>query len=143
LAGAGFDVMSAANGSEGLVLARDLHPDLIVADQQMPGMSGLEVLDALNQEGVAPPFIMITAEGSETLAVQALRTGVNDYLIKPFDPDELVKAIKRTLARHWQRQIAEHVPVPLQANVQPRALRELDTLVGLEACDRRARCVWY
>ncbi len=133
LTGAGFDVMSAADGSEGLVLARDLRPDLIVADHQMPSMSGLEVLDALNQEGIAPPFILITSEGSEALAVQALRAGVNDYLIKPFDPDELVEAIKRTLARYWKRQIAEHVPMQLyETNLQLEGrLRELDTLVEI------------
>ncbi|MBN1565743.1 MAG: response regulator [Anaerolineae bacterium] len=133
LTGAGFDVMTAANGVEGLALARDLQPDLIIADQQMPGMSGLAVLEALAEQQAPPPFILITAEGSEALAVSALRAGVNDYLIKPFDPAELVEAIKRTLARYWTRQIAETVPVQLyEANVQLEGrLRELDTLVEI------------
>ena len=133
LAGAGFDVMSAANGAEGLVLARDLRPDLIVTDQQMPGMSGLEVLEALVQEKIAPPFILITAEGTEALAVRALRAGVNDYLIKPFDPDELIEAIERTLARYWMRQIAERMPAQLyEANRHLKErLSELDTLVEI------------
>jgi two-component system phosphate regulon sensor histidine kinase PhoR len=133
LAGAGYDVLAAADGTEGLVLARDLLPDLIIADYQMPGPSGLDMLDALHREGMNLPFILITAEGSEQLAVRALRLGVSDYLIKPFDPEDLLQAIERVLAEHWTRKITEQVPIQLyEANLQLEGrLHELDTLVEI------------
>ncbi len=133
LAGAGYDVLAAADGAEGLTLARDLLPDLIIADHQMPGLSGLDMLDALHKEGMTPPFILITAEGSEQLAVRALRLGVSDYLIKPFDPDDLLQAIERVLTEHWTRKITEQVPIQLyEANLQLEGrLHELDTLVEI------------
>ena len=133
LAGVGYDVLAAADGAEGLVLARDLLPDLIIADYQMPNLSGLDMLSALHNEGFMPPFILITAEGSEQLAVRALRLGVSDYLIKPFDPDDLLQAIERVLAEHWTRKITEQVPIQLyEANRQLEGrLHELDTLVEI------------
>jgi two-component system NtrC family sensor kinase len=133
LPSAGYDVLTAANGDEGLTLARDLLPDLIIADYQMPGRSGLDMLEALRREGIALPFILMTAEGSEALAVRALRLGVNDYLIKPFDTDDLLWAVQRVLQEHWTRQITERVPIQLyETNLQLEArLRELDTLVEI------------
>ncbi len=133
LTGAGYDVLTATNGDEGLVLGRDLLPDLVVADFQMPGRSGLDMFEGLRNEGIILPFILITAEGSEELAVRALRLGVSDYLIKPFDPDDLLRAIERVLAEHWTRQITERVPIQLyEANRQLEArLRELDTLLEI------------
>ncbi len=133
LAAAGYDVLAAADGAEGLTLARDLLPDLIIADHQMPGLSGLDMLDALHKEGMTPPFILITAEGSEQLAVRALRLGVSDYLIKPFDPDDLLQAVERVLTEHWTRKITEQVPIQLyEANLQLEGrLHELDTLVEI------------
>lgn len=133
LRSAEYDVLTARDGTEGLALARDLSPDLIIADYQMPGMDGLAMLEALHAEGLAFPYILMTAEGSEQLAVRALRLGVNDYLIKPFDPDDLLVAVRRTLSEHWTRQITEHIPAQLlDANRQLEArLRELDTLVAI------------
>jgi two-component system NtrC family sensor kinase len=133
LPAAGYDALAAADGDEGLALARDLLPDLIIADYQMPGRSGLDMLAALHAGDLHPPFILITAEGSEELAVRALRLGVSDYLIKPFDPDDLIRAVQRVLEEHWTRQITERVPIQLlQANMQLEGrLRELDTLVEI------------
>ena len=133
LTSAGYDVLTAADGVEGFTLARDLRPDLIVADHVMPGMSGLEILAALHDEGQHPPFILTTAEGSEALAVEALRLGVNDYLIKPFEPEDLLEAVARVLREHWTRQITAHIPEQLlAANRQlEQRLRDLDTLMQL------------
>jgi two-component system phosphate regulon sensor histidine kinase PhoR len=133
LTAAGYDVLTAAHGEEGFVLARDLRPDLIITDYMMPGMTGLEMLAALRREGLHPPFILITAEGSEELAVEALRLGVNDYLIKPFEPEDLLEAAARVLRDHWTRQITAHIPEQLlAANRQlEQRLRDLDTLMQL------------
>lgn len=129
----GYEVLTAASAEEGLVLARDLQPDLVIADQQLPHMSGLDLLRALHDEDILLPFILITAEGSEALAVDALRLGVNDYLIKPFPIDELVASVRNTLDRHWTRRIEEQVSVQLyEANrLLEGRVRELDTLVEI------------
>jgi two-component system NtrC family sensor kinase len=130
LPSAGYDVLTAANGREGLILANDLRPDLIIADHRMPELSGLEMLAALRTQGLDIPFILMTAEGSEALAVEALRLGVRDYLIKPFDPDDLLQTLERVLREHWTRQITQNLPARLlDTNVQlEQRLRELDTL---------------
>lgn len=129
----GYDVLTAANGVEGYTLARDLRPDLIIADYLMPKWTGLEMLAALHQDNIDLPFILITAEGSEEMAVQALRLGVNDYLIKPFNPDDLLSATQRVLREHWTRQITRQIPAQLlETNLQlEQRLHELDTLVQI------------
>ncbi|WP_119069408.1 ATP-binding protein [Aggregatilinea lenta] len=129
----GYDVLTAANGVEGYTLARDLRPDLIIADYLMPKWTGLEMLAALRQDSIDLPFILITAEGSEEMAVQALRLGVNDYMIKPFNPDDLLSAMQRVLREHWTRQITRQIPAQLmETNLQlEQRLHELDTLVQI------------
>jgi PAS domain S-box-containing protein len=129
----GYDVLTAADGAEGLTLARDLAPDLIIADYLMPHLDGLSMLAALRTEELDMPFILITAEGSEALAVQALRLRVSDYLVKPFEPEELLESVQHVLSEHWTRQITANIPDRLlQTNRQlEQRLRELDTLVQI------------
>src|SRR5258708_2893988 len=129
----GYQVLTARNGEEGLVLARELRPDLIIADYKMPRMSGLDMHDALRAEGLDIPMILITGEGSEELAARALRSGVRDYLIKPFDSDTLLVSVRTTLSKYWTSQIKERLPAHLlQANRKlEKRIRELNTLVHL------------
>jgi two-component system phosphate regulon sensor histidine kinase PhoR len=103
----GYDTLSAASGEEGLILARDLQPELIIADFLLPQMTGLEMLDALKKEGFDFPMILITAEGSEELAVKAMRLGVYDYLIKPVEADAVLAAVRNTMNRYWAGKIRE------------------------------------
>lgn len=130
---AGYDVITAQDGAEGFTLARDLEPDAIVSGYEMPRVNGLSMLEALRETGVQVPFILMTAEGSEALAVRALRMGVSDYLIKPFHDSELLQALQNALRRHWTRRITDQVPEQLlQANRQlEQRLRELDTLMTI------------
>lgn len=130
---AGYDVLTAVDGDEGYTLARDLRPELIIVDYQLPGRDGLTLLRDLRQEGFDATAILVTAEGSEALAVEALRLGVKDYLIKPFAPDDLLMAIGRVMSQYWTRQITEHVPAQLlQSNLKlEQRLRDLDTLVTI------------
>ena len=129
----GYQVLTARNGEEGLVLARELRPDLIIADYKMPRMSGLDMLDALRADGLDIPMILITGEGSEELAVRALRSGVRDYLIKPFNSETLLASVRTTLSKYWTSQIKERLPAHLlQANRKlEKRIRELNTLVQL------------
>lgn len=93
----GFGVLTAADGLEGLQIAFAEQPDLMIVDVEMPNMSGLELLRRLRLRRLDIPAILITAHGSEQVAVQALRLGVRDYVIKPFVLEEMEKAISRAL----------------------------------------------
>jgi two-component system NtrC family sensor kinase len=102
-----FEVLVARNGSEGLQKALREEPDFIIVDMQMPRMSGLEVLQALAERGRDIPSILVTAHGSEELAVAAFRAGARDYIIKPFEADEVLDAINRALRDVRRRQDRE------------------------------------
>jgi len=130
---AGYEVFTAQDGAEGFTLARQIEPHVIVSGYEMPRVNGLSMLEALQSAGLYIPFILMTAEGSEALAVRALRMGVYDYLVKPFSGEELLLALQRTQRRFRTRQIAEDIPEQLlQVNRHlEQRLRELDTLVSL------------
>src|SRR5713226_6452445 len=94
---AGFDVITANDGRAGFRLAQQQHPNLIVADLQMPGLNGLELKQALVAAGNTTPLILVTAEGSENIASQATLAGVAYYLPKPVDIDVMLAAIEQSL----------------------------------------------
>ena len=93
----GYQALAALSGEEGLEMARESRPDLILCDLEMPGINGLDVLRTLQSEGFDTPAIMMTAFGSEAIAAQALRIGVKDYIIKPFTSEEILAAVDRAL----------------------------------------------
>jgi two-component system NtrC family sensor kinase len=95
----GFETLSAANGQLALRLIAEESPDLILLDVQLPDISGLDILKELNQRQIQVPVILITAHGSESVAVEAFRLGVRDYLTKPFDAEAARVAIERLLAQ--------------------------------------------
>ncbi len=94
----GYEALTANDGETGLKLAQEQTPDLIIMDMQMPGMTGIQVLEALYETGSEIPIIMMTLHGSEDLAVRAFRLGVKDYVIKPFDIDEMLTAMDKALS---------------------------------------------
>lgn len=95
---AGYDVLTATEGKSALRLTLEHLPDLIIADLQMPGLSGLELKQALAAAGNTAPLILVTAEGSESIASQATLAGVAYYLPKPVDVDVMLAAIGQALA---------------------------------------------
>lgn len=97
----GFQVLIALDGTEGLELARDEKPDLIVLDVMLPGMNGLEVCQELRREAVTKhiPIIMLSARAEEVDRILGLEMGADDYVTKPFSPRELVARIKASLRR--------------------------------------------
>jgi DNA-binding response OmpR family regulator len=97
LARMGYRVECALDGRQGLVLAEQIKPDLILLDMNMPRMTGMEVLSALRRREIDAPVIFMTGGGSEYIAVQAFRLGVFDYLTKPFSPKEVQQTIDRAL----------------------------------------------
>ena len=99
LKASGYEVFTANNGVEGLEQAQAQEPDLIVLDLLMPKMNGLEMLKELRSFS-AVPVIILTAKGADADRIKGLQLGADDYLPKPFNPDELVariEAIRRRL----------------------------------------------
>jgi DNA-binding response OmpR family regulator len=93
----GFRVAEAYSGWKALQLAENSPPDALLLDWQLPDISGLDVLRALRAGHCQSPAILMTAYGSEDLAIVALRLGVRDYLRKPFNEEELVEAVESAL----------------------------------------------
>ena len=81
------------DGEEGIRLAQELAPDVILLDLRMPDPNGLEVLRRLRAEGVERPVVMLTTSTDEEDLINCLRTGANGYLLKDMEPDDLVTAL--------------------------------------------------
>jgi len=95
----GIEVVAAVgDGQEGIRLASELEPDVVLLDMRMPGMDGLGVLRQLRQAGLNMPISMLTTSSNEQDLVEALRSGAQGYLIKDMQPDELVVALRDIVA---------------------------------------------
>jgi len=97
----GFQCLQAADGSTGLRLVREHHPDLLILDLMLPGLDGLEVCRQLRRDAATMrlPVIMLTAKAEEVDRVVGLEVGADDYVVKPFSPRELVARVKAVLRR--------------------------------------------
>lgn len=96
---AGFQVLTAEDGNQGLKLALEEKPDFIILDIMLPGMDGIEICKKLRQEKVKTPILMLTARDDELDKVLGLELGADDYMTKPFSPRELVARIKAIMRR--------------------------------------------
>lgn len=96
----GYTVLAAEDGETGLTLARERTPSLIVLDGMLPGIGGFDVLRTLREspETAPIPVIMLTARDQEQDVLTGLKLGAEDYVVKPFIPDELLLRIDRVLA---------------------------------------------
>jgi PAS domain S-box-containing protein len=122
----GYAPLVATDSEEGLRLALEEHPDLLIVDQKMPKLSGLDILRALRENQCDIPAILITAYGSEAVIVEALRLGARDYITKPFDVDELLNAVDKTLREHEQERARVRAVEELEGRV-----KDLSTLYGV------------
>ncbi|MDT8443073.1 MAG: sigma-54 dependent transcriptional regulator [Desulfuromonadales bacterium] len=95
LQSAGFQVISAADGKQGLAAFRQDQPEVVITDIQMPGMSGYEVLQQIMADRPETLVIVVTAYSSVAKAVDAMKQGAHDYLAKPFSRDELVLVVNK------------------------------------------------
>lgn len=91
-------IASAGDGEEGIRLAQELTPDIILLDMRMPGIGGLDVLTRLKEIDIQPPIAILTTSSEESDLVEALRKGARGYLLKDMDPDELVMALRDIVA---------------------------------------------
>ena len=104
----GYEVLTAAEGEEGMRMAFDARPALIVLDIMMPGWSGLDILEELRKRGRGVPVLMLSARGKTPDKVAGLKLGADDYMTKPFDLPELLARIEVMLRR--QRAEEQNLP---------------------------------
>jgi CheY-like chemotaxis protein len=101
LESSGHEVVSVENGADAVRSCQDLHPDLVVLDLMMPGMSGLEACQAIRADPAVAhtPIILLTARAQATDVDAGMAVGVDDYVTKPFSPRELASRVDTLLAR--------------------------------------------
>ncbi len=124
----GCEVLRAADGVQGLALARGARPDVVLLDVMLPGMDGFQLCRTLRQES-AVPIIMLTARGQELDRVMGLEIGADDYVVKPFSFRELMARVRAALRRR-----------ALDRGEQSAAAEQVT--VGDVTLDRAARLVW-
>ena len=93
----GYAVERARDGAEAVRKVESARPDLMLLDYMMPGMNGLDVLEAIRDAESDVPVVMMTAHGSIEVAVQAMKLGAYDFILKPFEPDHVALAIQKAL----------------------------------------------
>jgi len=110
---AGYDVAVASSGDEGVKLARETRPELILCDIKMPGMDGLGVKRALNDEIATAdiPFIFLSALSTPKNKSKGLLAGADDYIAKPFDMEELIARIRSVMRREARAEIRSKLEV--------------------------------
>ena len=122
LRGDGHTVLTSADGLEGLRLARETRPDLVILDLMLPGLDGIAVCRRLREESDVP-IIMLTARVEAKDRLAGLDIGADDYITKPFSPKELVARVRAVLRRS-ARDAVERGPVQISARRYRRGRSE-------------------
>lgn len=121
-----YDVRTAANGEEALERVAEGAPDLIISDIMMPRMDGFALQAALQQQHHtrAIPFIFLTAKADDNSRLKGMRTGVDDYITKPFDIEQLLSRIERLLERTklYQTQLDARIGKDFSQKLMPKKL---------------------
>jgi two-component system, NtrC family, nitrogen regulation response regulator NtrX len=134
----GYDVAGAATGQEGLALVEREAPDLVLLDVKMPGMDGLDVLTRLHSMHEALPVVMISAHGTPSSAVDAIRKGALDFLEKPFESTDRLRvtiqnALEQARLRDENRSLKRAVEVRHQMIGESGALKQVMASIGRAA----------
>jgi diguanylate cyclase (GGDEF)-like protein len=128
LRSAGYDVSVAGDGEEALVRAGEIRPDLVLLDVMMPRLDGFEVAQRLrkNPQTANTSIIMLTAKALSSDKVTGLQSGADDYIIKPFDPIELLARVKGTLRRAKEmRNLSPLTGMPGNIRIQEEIERQV------------------
>lgn len=141
---AGYDVTTAANGKEGIAIASEQVFDLLYLDIRMPGLNGLEVLKIIHAKFPDLPIVLFTAQPDVHSAVEALRRGATDYLLKPLKPQAVIDRTQAILAskqeerrkRELQRQI-DALQIELHSIQSPKGQNADSRLGQVSAGDDR------
>ena len=127
---AGFSVLAAADGDEAVELAREHRPDVVLLDVMMPGADGLEATRRLRDDPRTSdlPIILVTARSSGGDKVEGLQAGADDYVTKPFDPDELVARVRAAVRRSSaMRQVSPLSGLPGNTRIEAELERRVAT----------------
>lgn len=111
---AGYDVVIARDGADGLALHAREHPDLLILDIMLPAIDGFEVCRRIRAWSKTP-ILMLTARGSEDDRIEGFELGADDYLVKPFSPRELVSRVRAILRRAESKDASAASPLPSSA----------------------------
>lgn len=128
----GYDVSIAASGEDALeVIDRSSPFDLVVLDIKMPGMDGLQLTEAIQQRSPDTVIILLTAFGTLETAIQALRRGAHDYLLKPCPVSQILESVRKGLSKRYQeRQRKELVSRLEQTISELRAMEQPDVSIA-------------
>lgn len=91
----GYSVVEAANGAEAVDRYNAEKPDLVLMDITMPILDGIDALKAIKASDGAAKVIMVTALGQRSMVLEAIRAGARDFVVKPFEPEKLMEAVKK------------------------------------------------
>src|ERR1700692_2299329 len=127
----GFEIERAASGIEGLDKARSCRPDALIVDRMLPGMDGLTIIEALRQEQVRTPVLILSALGAIDERVRGLRTGGDDYLTQPFAIGELVARLEALLRRPAESRETMLRVGPLELDLIKRTATRGDRAIDL------------
>ena len=123
---AGYSTEIVADGARALSVARETPPDLVILDLMLPGMNGLEVCRALRFDNRAAglPILMVTARGEESERILGLDSGADDYVVKPFSPNELMARVRALLRRTTAPAVKERILQcgPISVDVERHAV---------------------
>jgi two-component system response regulator MprA len=126
----GYEARAAADGPAGLEVAAEFNPDLIILDLGLPGMDGIEVCRRFREQGDVP-ILMLTARSEVEDRVAGLDSGADDYLVKPFERQELLARIRALLRRRPPRGSASLTVGDLSLNPDTREVRRGDREIEL------------
>jgi two-component system phosphate regulon response regulator OmpR len=126
----GFRVSTAENAAVARQMLRSVHPDLLIVDVMMPGEDGLQFTENLRREGITLPALLLTARGAPEDRIAGFEAGADDYLPKPFEPNELVLRIRAILRRAAPASSQPLRPIPLGQAIFDAERGELRTKTG-------------
>jgi two-component system response regulator PhoP len=133
----GYRVDAAADGEEGLFLAREYPFDLAIIDLGLPKLNGLAIVQRLRAEGRPLPILILTARGSWQDKVQGLEAGADDYLVKPFEYPELAARVKALLRRSLKATTDVLTLGPLAIDLAAQSVRLRSEVLELTAFEYR------
>ncbi len=137
----GYEVVTVSNGTDAIDLCRERNFDLVLLDEQMPGLSGLETLQKMKELQPSLPVVMVTKSEEENIMEQAIGQKIADYLIKPVNPNQILLALKKNIHR---REIETEVTQSqYQQNFQQIAMQIMDCRTWRDWTDVYKRLVHW
>jgi DNA-binding response OmpR family regulator len=137
----GYEVTLASNGTDAIDLCRDHSFDLVLLDEQMPGLSGLETLQRIKELTPATPVVMVTKSEEENIMEQAIGQKIADYLIKPVNPNQILLTLKKNI--HRKEIETEVTQSQYQQQFQQIAMQIMDCRTWLDWVELYKRLVHW